>query len=108
MASRTESQGDAHSDQAAGTIRNDSGIRPLRLTFGASAPEHRTFDRRHDGLREFADHRIAALSMCASIGDPAARYVTTYGGYRYLHFTVFINATTQILEDRWHSADHDK
>ena len=103
----TEAQREPQSNQTADTRRARTGVRPLKLTFGINDPEHRTFDWGHDGLREFADHRIAALSMCASIGDPAARYVTTYGGYRYLHFTVSINANTRILEDTWHSADLD-
>lgn len=100
---RTEAQG----GQAPNAGRVAHGHRPLKLAFGLDDPEQRTFDWVHDGLREFGDHGIAALSMCASIGEPAARYVATYGGYRYLHFTVFINANTRILEDTWH-ADDDK
>ena len=101
----TEPQREPQTDQTADTRRARTDVRPLKLNFGINDPEYYTFDWGHDGLREFADHRIAALSMCASIGDRAARYVTTYGGYRYLHFTVFINPNTQILEDTWHSAD---
>ena len=108
MTSRTESQRDPQTDQVADTKWATTDFRTLKLTIGFSDPEQRTFDWDHDGLRQFGDHSIAALSMCASIGDPAARYVATYGGYRYLHFTVFINANTRILEDTWHSADDDE
>lgn len=108
MASRTEPQPEPQADEAADTEQARTDFRRLELAFGLSDPKHRTFDRDHDGLRQFAAlHGIAALSMCASIGDPAARYAVTHGGYRYMHFTVFINANTQILEDTWHSDEPD-
>lgn len=80
----------------------------LTFTFGTREPQRRTFHGRRDGLRMFGNHYLGSLSRYAHLGDSAARYVKNLDSYTYLHFTVFANRNTRVLEDAWQAADVDE